>query len=714
VFVVVSCALVAAIPSWYPDWYQDDQLPSAFRLLHTDRAHHAGIWFPRMAAELGFGYGQLLHQVYPPLGFELAAWIHALGFGYLDSLRVFFSLCLLSDALGMFVYARVLGLPRPTATLAAIAFVWAPYVLLDAHQGGDFGESIGIALLPWALAAFHRLAERTTPGRLATAALALGAVNLAHNITALFFTGLLVLYIALLAAIRRDPRAAFTAIGAIALGTALAAIYWMPALLELSYSHIGDQRVGSFNLARYLLDPTELIQPTLRAHYDGDAEHQYGLVALILTLAGIARLVLPRWTLDRGPWTTRAILLAFAAAFAVILAIQLRWAQVIWETVPLISFVQFPRRLFLFASLAGAPLIGLLAIAVPRIPPWPLVMVVGAAIGLSSLPGVLWPSSVSPAHRIFENQIGIGTLADRRFSDRSAYDDFFPRWVSEPAAEVPRVPSTNRAELYREANTLPVPRVRVVERGLLHLVLSTESTEPSALVLHAFYFPGWWASADDQPLIVDPVGPLGLIRIQIPPGTRTVRAALGDTPLRVAATAATLVAGLVLLALWVLATNRVRARMSVLAIVAVVFTPWLVHLRDARPLIPPVTHVEAQVAPFARIIGIEVSDARVPAGQSLNVTTLWLATDAPPLDAQTGVRLQHTESGRVVFERWGRPNRERTPTGKWMLGEIVPDPENVAVPGNAAPGRYRLLAGVRERGQVQAAPVAEIEIVVAR
>src|SRR3954468_1231401 len=171
--LVLLVAALAFIPAWKPTWYQSDQLPSVFRTLHTVLAHHHGMLFPRIAGALGFGYGQLLHQVYAPLGFELTAWLHAVGLAYIASVRMFFSLCLVVGALGVYTYARAIVPDRVSAVLAACAHVWAPYVLLDAQSGGDFGESLAIALVPWSLLAVHRLMVRGSWDRLGLAALGL-------------------------------------------------------------------------------------------------------------------------------------------------------------------------------------------------------------------------------------------------------------------------------------------------------------------------------------------------------------------------------------------------------------------------------------------------------------------------------------------------------------------------------------------------------------
>jgi len=737
--VLSAGALAAALPEWRPIWYQDDQLPSLFRLLHTDLGHHHGVVFPRFAPELGFGYGHLLHQLYPPLGFELAAWLHAIGLGYMAAVRAFFTLCLISDALGMYAYARVVVRSRRGAVLAALAYVWAPYVLLDAHKGGDFGESLAIAILPWSLLAFHLLMERWAWVRFGMAASGLAGVTLAHNITALFFTGLVCIYAVLLA--MRQARvlgrcAAASglarAIGAVLLALALSAAYWVPALVEMPYSRIQEQRQGSFSIGRYLFSPSDLLQRSLIFDYYGEAEHRYGLIAFVLTLgamvsvglaAGLAGAKHSRTSpeeVDSGARMLRpygpdlVLLAAFGLVFGVVLVMQLRPTLPIWESVPLISFVQFPRRLFVFASFAAALVIGGL--------PWSLHVLLGGGrwlpslgagvvavlLGVAGLPGIWWTPPVAASHRISDAEVGLGTAADRRFSERTAYDDFFPAWVTERATQVPQPPSPSQAEEYRRANGGPVPRVRVLERGYLRTTLETDSDQPSTVVFHTFYFPGWEARADGLQVAVEPVGPLGLARASVPAGRHVLELSFGETPLRLATDATSVVAVLFLAAVLVRGAGARRGLIGLGLGAAVFGLPWAAHLLITPLEQPAAKAIDREVLPSARLVGVEIAERSYQAGETLSATVLWQATAYTATDLQSGLRLE-SPGGAVIAERWARPGRESTPTGKWLVSELVPDPLVLPIPPGAPPGRYRLSAGLRDR-MPNVVPIAELEV----
>ena len=736
--VLVAAIVLAVAPAWNPVWYQDDQLPTLFRTFHTDLAHHRGVFYPRLAPELGFGYGRLLHQFYPPFGVELAAWLHTLGLGFVDAARATFSLCLISSALGMYAFARrVLG-ERWPAVLAAVAFLWAPYVLLDAHKGGVLGESIAMALMPWSLLALDRLMRGGGWATFGAAAGCLALVVLGHNITALFFVGLASLYALLLATRRwlggagRHGMSAFRelakAAGAVVLALALSALYWLPALVELRYSRVSDQRSGEFTVTRYLVAPADLFQPLFVFDYYVEAIPRYGLTAALLTLGAAVLVALtivgrPRnmaAVVGRLSGPERHVILAFAACFVVVLLLQLRWSAIVWETVPLISYVQFPQRLFVFGSFAGAIVLGAVPWTVRALVGHPsLAMATGAAVGLllgaTSLPGIYWTWPVAGSHVIDEEQVGIGTAAERRLSERRAFDDYFPAWVEEDANQITRPASSNRAEVYRAAGAGPAPRVQLLERGYLHVLLRAESEAPSTLILHQFYFPGWQADADGTRLDLGPAGPLGLVAVTIPAGSHLVRVWFGETTVRLAALGVSLVGLALLLTILVKGLGARRLVLGVVVLLVAVVGPRLLHDRLDPDEGPSVRGVQADVTSDARVVGLALADGTVRPGQVVPVTLLWQAAGYTSRDLQTGLRLVAVDGGRTVSERWGRPNRERTPTGKWLVGELVPDTLLLRIPNDAPAGRYRLLAGLRDpdasdRTPLGLAEVGELEI----
>ena len=75
-----------------------------------------------------------------------------------------------------------------------------------------------------------------------------------------------------------------------------------------------------------------------------------------------------------------------------------------------------------------------------------------------------------------------------------------------------------------------------------------------------------------------------------------------------------------------------------------------------------------------------------------------------------GLRSSPLTSHRPLAERWSRPDLGRTPTGKWLLGELVPDRLAVVIPSSTPPGQYRLLAGLGTRASAALVPVGDIRV----
>jgi hypothetical protein len=107
----------------------------------------------------------------------------------------------------------------------------------------------------------------------------------------------------------------------------------------------------------------------------------------------------------------------------------------------------------------------------------------------------------------------------------------------------------------------------------------------------------------------------------------------------------------------------------------------------------------ASLAQFGPLTLVEASSpARVvsPGGQ-VPVDLLWQAREAPAEPLVVVVQLLD-QNGRVVAGLEEQPLQGRYPTQKWVLGELVRDRHALAVPGNIAPGIYRLIVGVYRAG----------------
>ena len=125
-----------------------DQMPaSADGMLHLHRlaaVEHSlrvdnPLW-PRYSTGLVYGYGAPLFNYFPALSYYPGSWLHGLGLGFVSSWLAQMILYVWLAAAGMYVLGRLwMGSPLG-GWVAAVAYVYAPFVLFDALSRGAAPE----------------------------------------------------------------------------------------------------------------------------------------------------------------------------------------------------------------------------------------------------------------------------------------------------------------------------------------------------------------------------------------------------------------------------------------------------------------------------------------------------------------------------------------------------------------------------------------------
>lgn len=114
------------------------------------------------------------------------------------------------------------------------------------------------------------------------------------------------------------------------------------------------------------------------------------------------------------------------------------------------------------------------------------------------------------------------------------------------------------------------------------------------------------------------------------------------------------------------------------------------HRTDYRLEGHPVAQAASQ--PAVRLIGFDVSDAVVAAGDSLGVTLYWQADGALAPAQKVFVHLVGAD-GQLYSQKDNVPMRGRRPTTAWEPGEVVADSYVLEV-GSVPAGEYRLTVGM--------------------
>jgi len=262
----------------------------------------------RFIERLNFGYGYPVANFLYPGYLYLGSLIHLLGFTFIDSVKILFSLSLVFSGIFSFLWLkRLFG--NLDSFLGAIVYVYSPYHLYDVYKRGSLGEALSISILPLA---FYGIEKAST----ILIALSVFSILLFHNTLAVFFLPLIPIY----ALIRKSF---IRSVPGIILGIAMSSFFTVPAIFELKYTKF---------LQTAISNPSE---------YFADV-YLVGIVSIVTAvLALLLSFFIYRNELSKIPY--KGLLTLFAVVFILSVFLSTFLSSFIWNIINA-SFVQFPYR----------------------------------------------------------------------------------------------------------------------------------------------------------------------------------------------------------------------------------------------------------------------------------------------------------------------------------------------------------------------------------
>jgi hypothetical protein len=578
--IAVSPLLKSGLPS------MADVPIHLFRTMEMVRCWEGGVYYPRWAPNLAFGYGYPLFDFAPPLPPFIAGLFHALGADFETAIKLLAVLCFLLYGLGMYLFAReVLG-AKP-ALLAAAAYVYTPFRFREALiYGGNYPQILAMALYPWILWAFYKIIVLDRPRYVIVGALAYACLIFSHNFHSFIFTPLLVAYVLYLMVVTRRWAKAGEVGLALALGLGLSALFWGPALYDMRWALVQEE----YYLIHTDFHPRFLSLRDLVAWplpLDASADNPYfpfslGPAIMVLAAISLAALAMDagcqvwrRWIPPKHPpnhLTTQVGTSAkwhlpfFAFVLAASVFIMLPASTPIWENAPFLPIGQFPWRVMGVANLSLAFLAGaslrlwsdrgviskaLLALMVS------LVMVV-FSVAVYFYPTKPFVEYDNPSLQdYFRFELSTQTVG------ATAYGEYAPVWAKEIPTTSPLMPAYLSGQPVEKLNREALPG-SVQAQLLEHTVLSDRyrftSDEPFAAHFYTFYFPAWRAYLDGQPTEIQITDPFALMAVPVPAGEHELLLRFENLPLWTAMNTLSAVALLALLAVWVVYRPAARKR----------------------------------------------------------------------------------------------------------------------------------------------------------
>ena len=590
----ISLALLS-IPALQPLLTNDftcgyDNVLHLWRALETDALLDHGFiysrWQPHMA--LGFGYPTLLFN--PPISPLLAALFHRLGLAWPAAVNATFVTGTLLSAWTVWLLVREWW-GDLAGVVAGVIITTIPFHAYVNFRRASMSEALAWAfpaLILWGLIRWQKYGQRR--GLLAAAG-GEAALLLTHDASAyLFFPLPLVTIVALALAHRHSPprkeswegcppprkgewegcppprRGGWGGLGrgilALALGVGMAAFFWLPSVLERPYVQfdrvLDYPYAASFVALDYLLEPPRAADPTLINPW---LPKGVGLLpAMLVLLSPLAWLRASRVCPEPRRREQRFWLAAVGIVTLGYVWLTLPYARSVWRSIPLLHYLHFPWRFLTPAAVGVAILGGAATYHVSRFTFHvsrltfdvshfvPLVII--GALTIGSL-GWLYP----PHCDLSQPATLPGMLAYERTTGElggTYFSELLPVWVRTMPSEhvldddlnAGREPVRLRPEMLPEG-----ARVLQADYGPVEATIELDTPVPFRARYMAFYYPGWRATVDGNPIPITPTDPDGLISFDVPAGRHTVCVRFGETPLRLLADAVSLLSLIVLLAL---------------------------------------------------------------------------------------------------------------------------------------------------------------------
>jgi hypothetical protein len=274
------------------------------------------------------------------------------------ALKLVYLLGLLVAGIFVFKVGSILGFDKSTSLLMGVAYITAPYILINIHARGAYTEAFAQFIIPILSYTSLRLVHQPTRFRFAWTSVAWLLLGTSHVITFVYGTSFyLILVVALYVFRRINVRTALALVAACGLGWCLSAFQWYPAAtvgpLQVQYDLGNIFEAGWLTPISTLLAPTSTPPEPLGRDTPPFLNFSIG-VPFVIAVAGL--MYFRRW-LGPDAKTVWSLMLVFFLAFIC------AWSPVdFWSVLPAqFRIAQFPYRFLTYTTTIGTALFGYFA-----------------------------------------------------------------------------------------------------------------------------------------------------------------------------------------------------------------------------------------------------------------------------------------------------------------------------------------------------------------
>ncbi len=348
-------SISALLKIGYFTMHDDTQIARVYEMKNSLQD---GMFPVRWVENLGFGYGYPIFNFYAPLPYYLGGFINILGVDSISSTKLMFGIGTLLSGISMFFFLRKFFNPL-ASIVGGIVYLYFPYHAVNIYIRAAVGEYFAYAFLPLvflSLYSFYELFKKKKNfpiGNIFLFSFSVFLVTVSHNLSAFMMILMTFVFTVIsIFSVKYKRNFLISIIAGLVLGIGLSAFYFLPAVLESGYTNVSSQVGGGADYKNHFVCVSQYWNSmwgfggSVPGCIDG-LSFKLGKQNIVLfTLS----LILMAYIFIRKKKLKNIALINFILFFAAFF-LTLSYSKIIWDTVPFMSYLQYPWRFINFIAL---------------------------------------------------------------------------------------------------------------------------------------------------------------------------------------------------------------------------------------------------------------------------------------------------------------------------------------------------------------------------
>lgn len=469
-----------------------------------------GVFIPRWAANLNWGYGHPILMFLYPLPSYIASFFHSLGFSFIDSTKIVFGLGITLSGITMYLWLSEF-LDKKSGFIGAILYMFTPYRFVELYVRGDIGENLAFIFPPLVLYYLLKLSREMNYKHIVLGSISLAGLILSHNAVSLMFMPFIVFYsIYLLSLVKKKRLYIVNALLLLLLGFGLSAFFWIPGLFEGKYTLRNIVTAGEY--ASRFIDFNKLFYGTWSYGIAGQFSLQMGLINIfVLTLSPLV--VYFFYKKKDKKYLLAIVLLAYTFLS---IFLMLKQSLFIWQKIMILQNFQFPWRFIYITVFTTSVLAGFLVSIIPK--KIQSICIVVLFITILFLNKDYWHAN----NYLYKND-SFFTSIYRSTTDTGESAPIWSVRFMEKTPEKSIEVINGKAE------------INEIKRSTTRHEYKISANTETRIRENTLYFPGWRVFVDDKSANIEFQDPQnrGLITFNVPNGVHNVLVEFSKTKLRI-------------------------------------------------------------------------------------------------------------------------------------------------------------------------------------